>query len=78
MIKGPSKKVTIDVPSDKYEILKQIADETETSIRGLVRDGVDLVILNNEPLLLEMASRIKKDANEKSTNIDSVLSKLKK
>jgi hypothetical protein len=78
MSKIPSKKVTIDVPEPEYEVLKQIAEEQESSIRGLVRRGVDLVILDNKPLLDEMAEKATKAARDKSENISNVLTKLEK
>lgn len=73
-----SKRVTIDVPDNKYEILKQIAEEKSSSIRALVREGVDLIILDNRSLLNEMAERSQKEAEQKSLNIKDVLSSLEK
>ena len=63
MPKPGSTKVTIDVPSNKYDVLNNIKDATGKSIRALVSEGVDLIILKNEILLEESA----KTAAEKAT-----------
>jgi hypothetical protein len=78
MSKIPTKKVTIDVPQPEYEVLKDLAEEKETSIRGLVKEGVYLVILANDLLLKSMVEKTTKEARNKSENISNVLTKLKK
>lgn len=78
MSKIPTKKVTIDVPIPEYETLKDLADEKGTSIRGLVREGVNLIIVENNDLLITMAEKANKDAKAKSDNILGVLSTLKR
>jgi len=78
MPKVPTKKVTIDVPIPEYETLKELAEEKGTSIRGLVREGVNFVILENKDLLMIMAEKTNQEAKEKSDNILGVLSTLKK
>lgn len=78
MPKVPTKKVTIDVPIPEYETLKELADEKGTSIRGLVREGADLIIIENRDLLIKMAEQSTEAAKEKSEKIHNVLSNLDK
>ena len=78
MAKIPTKKVTIDVPDLEYDTLKELAEEKGTSIRGLVREGVDLVIIDNKELLTQMDKKTNEAAKEKSNKIREILSKLDK
>jgi hypothetical protein len=49
-----SKKVTIDVPIEKYALLEEIKNSGEiNSIRAGVTEGVDLVILAHKEVLEE-------------------------
>ena len=69
-----SRKVTIDIPIEEYQLLEQIKDATGKSIRALVREGVPIVILNHEKILIEN----KQEMISRADNIESALSKLKK
>lgn len=72
MAKEGSKKVTIDVPIEKYELLEEIKNAGGiNSIRAGVTEGVDLVILDHKELLEEnIVTRV--------DNLRDTLSKIKK
>ncbi len=72
MAKEGSKKVTIDVPIEKYELLEEIKNAGGiNSIRAGVTEGVDLVILDHKDLLEEnIVTRV--------DNLRDTLSKIKK
>jgi hypothetical protein len=74
-----SRKVTIDVPMEKYALLEEIKNMGEiNSIRAGVTEGVDLVILAHRDLLEKNIKSLKEDINVKVDNLQDTLSKIEK
>lgn len=79
MVNEGSKKVTIDVPMEKYALLEEIKNAGEiNSIRAGVTEGVDLVILAHKDLLEKNIKTLKEDITIKVDSLQDTLSRIKK
>lgn len=67
-------KTNIRVPEKKYELLKDIKDETGKSINTLIIEGIDLILLEYEPTLDKAINK----AKQKDEMVKTVLSEIKK
>ena len=67
-------KTNIRVSPEKYDLLKDIKQETGVPINALIVEGIDLVLLKYEDELLEAVRK----AAKKAGNVESVLSSIKK